>query len=347
MRGQRDVLLAELRIAAAHDADHVLGVDALDGARDREIGDDAGRHGAELARLRLLAQRRHVETRLLQQRGRRAVGDPPAHADRRRQLRIAREEPLPRRVRADEHLEGIARLVGPMHDENAGRAAPFRLLVLVRPPAVVRHRHAAEQRRLGGRRRRVVHEHEHDLALEIRALEIVPLVLGCDGAVADEHQLPARGGLRHGAAGGKNDVLTRPERRRRLAAHRCAGGAGLRRQDVDRHRLEIRAVHAGLDAVRAQLGGDVFRRDASAARAGRATLQQIGGEEAKMSIDLGCGDRRLALRGERCGEQQQPRGGAAEMRSQRHDSREAEGTARSSQRERRRRLDQAPTRRHH
>src|ERR1700728_3431973 len=45
--------------------------------------------------------------------------------------------------------------------------APLGLFVLVRPPAVVRHGVAVEQRRLGRRRGRVVDEYEQDFALDV------------------------------------------------------------------------------------------------------------------------------------------------------------------------------------
>ena len=74
---------------------------------------------------------------------------------------------------------------------------------------------------------RIVDEHDHRLALEIDALEVVPVVLGRDDAVADEDEV---GVLDAGAVGdvlGPRDDLVAPlERRPGLAGH--DEGLGLR-----------------------------------------------------------------------------------------------------------------------
>ena len=66
-----------------------------------------------------------------------------------------------------------------------GRAMARGAFVLVGPAAVVEARLAGEQLRIPVR---IVVEHDQDLALQVDALEVVPLVLGRFDAVADEHE---------------------------------------------------------------------------------------------------------------------------------------------------------------
>ena len=84
------------------------------------------------------------------------------------------------------HLPRIAGRRRGVHDDHAGRAMARGAFVLVGPAAVVQARLAREQLRIPVR---IVVEHHQDLALDVHALEVVPLVLGRLDAVADEHQL--------------------------------------------------------------------------------------------------------------------------------------------------------------
>ena len=74
-----------------------------------------------------------------------------------------------------------------MDDQHARGAAPRGFLIFVGPAAVIGHRLAAEiafpALEIG-----VVDEHDEHLALDVVALEIVPVALGRGHAVADEDQ---------------------------------------------------------------------------------------------------------------------------------------------------------------
>ena len=73
------------------------------------------------------------------------------------------------------------------------RSATSRLFELIRQPALVGERLAAEQIRLGGGSGWIVHQNEKNFPANVGALEVVPRVLGRSRAVSDEDQLTARG----------------------------------------------------------------------------------------------------------------------------------------------------------
>ena len=87
-----------------------------------------------------------------------------------------------------------------MNDEHRLGPAPRRLLVLVRPAAIVGERLAGEKLRIV--RRRLVGEDDDDLALDIDALVIVPVELRCRDAVAEKQGVGVEifRLLRHGLA---------------------------------------------------------------------------------------------------------------------------------------------------
>src|SRR4051794_16653284 len=99
-------------------------------------------------------------------------------------------------------VRGGRRLV---NDEHAGRAAPRGLLVLIGPATVIGHRLAAEVS-FAAFEVGIVDQQDEELAVDINALEIIPISLGRADSVADEEQ------RRIG------------ERDRRLAVHRGARG---------------------------------------------------------------------------------------------------------------------------
>ena len=68
-------------------------------------------------------------------------------------------------------------------------SAKSRSFVLIGPAAVVGEGRSAEQRRLVGRRGRIVDHDQHPLALHVHALVVVPLQLGRDDAVANEDHI--------------------------------------------------------------------------------------------------------------------------------------------------------------
>ena len=106
-----------------------------------------------------------------------------------------------------------------MDDEHSGGAKLRRLVVLVGPAAVVRHRIAAEHLRVQcvrlrriERDRRIVHEHDERLAFDVESLEVIPLELGRLHAVADEHHFRLLDAHRIGhARAERDDLIARPE----------------------------------------------------------------------------------------------------------------------------------------
>ncbi len=142
----------------------------------------------ELARLRLLLQRVEIQAGALEQSTRRASrwiqpssggcaarGVVAHHVEHGVGVGVLHRRPAVRRRR------------GLVHDQQAGGALARGFLVLVGPAAVVGHGLAAEVA-LAGFEVGVVDQHHRDLALQVDALEVVPVALGRLDAVADEHQ---------------------------------------------------------------------------------------------------------------------------------------------------------------
>ena len=96
------------------------------------------------------------------------------------------------------HVERVPGRPGLVDDQDAGGALFSSDLVLVRPAAVVGHGATAEcfwielrwVRGVG--HRRIVHQHDERLALDVHAFVVIPVVFGSDNAVADEHQIGIR-----------------------------------------------------------------------------------------------------------------------------------------------------------
>ena len=99
--------------------------------------------------------------------------------------RIACQVALLDGLRILHHLPSITRQIGPVDDEHADRTATRSLLVLVGPAAVVGHRLALEKLLI--LRGRLIHDHQRNLALQIHARVVVPVVLGRVDAVAHKH----------------------------------------------------------------------------------------------------------------------------------------------------------------
>ncbi|MNY55777.1 hypothetical protein D3C86_1917850 [compost metagenome] len=76
-----------------------------------------------------------------------------------------------------------------MHDQCGGGTLARGFLELVGPAAVVGHALAVEQLFVIDMEARVVDEHHHRLALPVLAGVIVPLLLRCIHAVADEDEV--------------------------------------------------------------------------------------------------------------------------------------------------------------
>ena len=168
----------------AHDVfrDHLLGVDGVVGPE----GDAGQGHRLEVSRLSLLLQGLEVETRRLHH-GRRRVALHPAFQRRMR----------PGRVLAD-HIENLVG-VGILHrrpaiggrgrlmdHQEADGPTARRLLKFIGPATVVGHGLAAKVA-ASGFEVGVVDQHQGHLALQVDALEVIPVALRRVDAVAHEN----------------------------------------------------------------------------------------------------------------------------------------------------------------
>src|SRR5690606_1359931 len=141
---------------------------------------------------RLLLERVEVLARGRKQLTRLRPGDPRLDADPVRiGARAAGVEVLaaPPSAHDLQRLAGGTRLV---HDARAGPPPLRPALILARPPAVVRHRLAAEHVRIetvAWRDRRVVDQHHDRLAPDVDVLVVVPAILRRNDAVSDEHEV--------------------------------------------------------------------------------------------------------------------------------------------------------------
>ncbi len=175
------------------------------------------------------------------------------------------------------HAPPIAREIGAMNDQGADRALARRLFEFVGPTPVIGQRPRIEE--LGVFGRRLVHDDQHDLALDVHPLEVVPAILGCNDAVADEHdgridvhavRLPLIAG----------HVVLAEFQLQRAAVLRVQGG-GRCRQRVHAGELDFLQVAAvvarRLQAIQGELRGNVLRGDVAAAGTGAASLEQVVG----------------------------------------------------------------------
>ena len=168
-------------------------------------------------------------------------------------------------------------------------AAPSsaRLLVLVGPAAVVGHRLAVEQlgielRRVGGvRHLRIVDQHDDGLALDVDALEVVPVVFGrgrrrsrrrsCRSSRSTTCRRPA-----WSTATTSSDHLKVCFCAPFVTVSGCACGAG---DPDERHFLHVGAVGvAGLQPELLRLVGQVPDRQVFPLGARRAPFVLVGGE---------------------------------------------------------------------
>ena len=182
-----------------------------------------------------------------------------------------------------------------MDDDRARRALPRRALVLVVPAAVVEPRLAREQLRIVQSGSLFIIT--QDLALDVHALEVVPLVLGRLDAVADEHHLGVLElRLRRLHAGLDGEVLVEREIGT-LAAALCtkdARGVGGHAHELEA--LEPRAVgRSRLEPEALETRGDVGLGELSAAATGAAALEEVVREEANVGANPFARIRRAAL----------------------------------------------------
>src|SRR5690606_19188283 len=167
-------------------------------------------------------------------------------------------------------LPWIAGRLRRMDDDRARCALACRALVLVGPPPVIEPLAAAEELRIPVG---IVVQHQQNLAAQIGALEVVPVVLGRFDAVADEDDLRVldRRALRGDAA--RRDELAMLRELEALAVARERPARRLRRGDTDElERLQVRAVGAGgLEAEPLERRGEIGLRHFVAGRARRTS----------------------------------------------------------------------------
>src|SRR5215831_14092688 len=196
-------------------------------------------------------------------------------------------------------LPAITRQISPMDDEDACGATTRGFFVLVGPAAVVGEGLAVEEFYVVGRR--LVDDDEGDLAVEVDVLAIgagvvIPVVFGGVDAVTDEDNRRVYVGC--GLAGFvfRNDLAAVDEIDG-LPIFRDEGKLCFVFDGMDgeeRDLLEEGVVVAGrLEAVKGELGGNVFGGELVATSAGAAAFQQIERQEANVSADSlrvdGCG----------------------------------------------------------
>ena len=187
-------------------------------------------------------------------------------------------------VARDDHGVGIGGGDGLVHDDAGGGALGGGDLVLVHPAAVVGHGFAAEDLRvelagLGIEDRRIVDEHDDGLAAHVHALVVVPVVLGGDDAIADEHDVAVLLlDMFHDAGGEADEVVDVRERHRFAADGERKRGGG--RDAHERHVLNVGAVGiAGLQAHFFELADEVGDGLFLAGRRGTAALKFVRGED--------------------------------------------------------------------
>uniref|UniRef100_A0A0N5A4S5 LigA n=1 Tax=Parastrongyloides trichosuri TaxID=131310 RepID=A0A0N5A4S5_PARTI len=188
------------------------------------------RHGTEVGRARLILQGGEVEPGVPEQLfGDRALN--PALCGHALLVRVGADDVelgggrgiLQRRPR-------IARARRVVDDQNARRAVRRRDLELIGPAAIEGHGLTVELARDGVAFRRaevrVVDQHQHDLAVQVHALVVVPVALRRVDAVADEYQRRVgQGDALHRPVGRDDDVLG-PLKLGRASVGRDADGGG-------------------------------------------------------------------------------------------------------------------------
>ena len=276
MGGEDHHFVLELRIASRHEPEDVGRLHAVDVVGELQGGGDSQRDGLEVAGFRLLDQLVEVLSGGLEKAASGVLGGPTRHLDAR--FAAGGKLELLAAPRGLHDLPGIAGGWRGVDDDGRGGSLPRRALVLVDPAAVKEPPVALEQ--LGIPIRIVVHHHQ-DLALEVHALEIVPLVLGRLDAVAHEHELgvlDAGGGFLNFA---EDDVIVPPLELDRLVPGLEIPSLGSVRFDAHHFdRLLPRATgSAGLEAEQLEGGREIEAGRLVATAGDAAALQQIVGKE--------------------------------------------------------------------
>ena len=177
------------------------------------------------------------------------------------------------------HLPGITRRLGGMDDDRARRTLPGSAGVFIVPAAVGQFTFTSEQLRVPVG---IVVEHQQDLAFQVGAFEIVPVLLGRLDAVTDKNHL----GVRYRNVGlldsGHDHVLIRVSEAGGRAV--CRGEAQVRgvadRQAYDIHCLFVRVpFKQGCETHLRQAAGQEFPGFPVALAAGPAALELVAGDD--------------------------------------------------------------------
>lgn len=281
MRAVNDDFILQLRIRARH---HGSDVELLDLAHRRLHF--AAQFGGQRHRLEVLAfggcaQRVQILAGGLEQRARGIVGHPalqlgPEGAGR--QLEALHAGPA-----VLDHAPAVRRARRRMNQQHAGGALALGFLEFVSPAAIVRQALAVETVRLLGGRLRIVDHHDQDLAFEVGALVVVPLLVLRGDAVADEHQVRVEAVRGRRVTRREDPVLAKADRQRLAARFQFQRALGRQRLDAgDAHRLTVAVAVAGLQAQRQRLRFQIGDGQVGAALAGAAPFQQIAGQEGEV-----------------------------------------------------------------
>ncbi|MNM55263.1 hypothetical protein D3C81_663990 [compost metagenome] len=275
----------QLRVRAGHDAGHVELLDAADLAIELDL--DRGVQGdrAERARFRLGAQGVQVLPARLEQGARHVFLQPAFH----RIARASQAEAFMAKT-VGRHRPGVRGRRGRVDQQHAGRALAQRFLVLVDPAAIPGERLAGKAVRLACGRLRVVDHHDHQLAFQVDALEVVPVFIGGGDAVAGKHDGRVERHFFLAIGGAKDDVLAEGGRER-LAAR--AEGHRARWQGLaadDGQRLAVRAILQWLQAGHGRLRFQVAHGQVAAALARAAPFEQVIGQEGQVGAQRRFGD---------------------------------------------------------
>ena len=190
-----------------------------------------------------------------------------------------------------DYVPAVAGEVGAVDDEGADGSFAGGLLELVGPAAVVGEGFAGEEFGVVGGW--VADDAEDDFAFDVDVGVVVPVVLGCGGAVADEDD----GGVEGGGGGeglvGDYEVVAEFQEDGLAGGGDEGEGGGVgddfHADEVDL--LEVGAVVAGGgEAVEGELRGDILGGELAAAQSGVAAFEEVVGDELVLGADVGGAD---------------------------------------------------------
>lgn len=292
--------------------DDLLHVDAIVRRERRALQFDR----LEVAALGLLLGGFEVEAGGLEQLDR-AVALDPAFQQGVRLARLVADDVEQRGgVRVLHRRPAVGGRRGLMDHQEADRPAARGLFVLVGPAAVIGHRLAAEVA-LAGLEVGIVDQHEGDLALQVDALEVVPVTLGRGHAIADEDDRGVLDGdLRRAGLGcAQGDVLALGPGLGLAAGGDADADRALDLEAGQRHvlgpgALALHQISTRLQSGVLELVDDVGDRFLLAFGGRAATFELIGRQHLHVLGDLGGVD----VAGEGRGGENGPNRGASEQK---------------------------------